>query len=366
MYSDLLYQIALSMTPRIGAVQAKILAGQFGSAEAVFNAKTRLLTHIEGIGEMRAASIRSFSSFDAAEKEIRFIEKSGITPLYITHPNYPRRLLNCYDSPPLLYYKGDADLNASRILAIVGTRHHTSYGKMLVEKFVTALAPHQVLIISGLAWGIDALAHRASLKNGLQTVGVLAHGLDQVYPPQHIPLAKEMLRQGGLLTEYRSGTNPDKHNFPNRNRIVAGMSDATVVIESGIRGGSLITAELANGYNRDVFAFPGKTSDPKSAGCNQLIRTNKAILLTEADELLDLMGWSEQKKPAPSAQRQLFIELSASEKLILDLLNEKEATHIDELSYRCGISASALAGHLLNLELQHIIESLPGKMYRLI
>ena len=192
-------------------------------------------------------------------------------------------MLNCYDSPTLLYYKGEADLNGDKIVAIIGTRNHTDYGKQITEQLVEELTEQNVVVVSGLAYGIDAIAHKAAVKNNLPTVGVLAHGLDQVYPPQHTGLAKEMLKAGGgLLTEFRSKSKPDKHNFPTRNRVVAGMSDATIVIETGIKGGSMITAELANNYNKDVFAFPGKVTDTKSAGCNYLIKNNKAILLTDA------------------------------------------------------------------------------------
>ena len=209
--------------------------------------------------------------------------------------------MNCYDSPTLLFYKGDADLNASKIIAIIGTRNHTEYGKQQTEKLVKELSSQNILVVSGMAFGIDAIAHKAAFKNNLATVGVLGHGLDQIYPPEHSNLAKDMLKHGGgLLTEFRSKTKPDKHNFPTRNRIVAGMSDATIVIETGEKGGSMITAELANGYNKDVFALPGKINDNKSAGCNFLIRNNKAMLLTDAEELIEVMGWEEKAKSQKS------------------------------------------------------------------
>ena len=288
-------------------------------------------------------------------------------PLFLSDPKYPQRLLNCYDAPVLLFYKGGADLNASKILAIVGTRSNTEYGKLFTEKLVKELSAIQVMVVSGLAFGIDAIAHKAALKNKLNTLGVVGHGLDQIYPPEHNNLAKEIVKEGGgILTEFRKGTKPDKHNFPGRNRIVAGISDATIVVESGIKGGSLITAELANGYNRDVFAVPGKTTDNKSAGCNHLIKTNKAVLLTEAKDLIELMGWEQNPKPSRKIQRQLFIQFSKEEKSILDILNEKEMAHIDELNQRTGLSSSTVAAAILNLELQNVIQSLPGKIYKLI
>jgi DNA processing protein len=366
MYSDLVYQVALTLIPNIGAVQAKILLQQFDVAD-IFNAKKRELEKIEGIGTVRADCIKSFADFSKAEEEIVFIEKYKIKPLFITHKDYPKRLLNCYDSPTLLYYKGDADLNSEKIISVIGTRSHTDYGKQITEKLVTDLVEQNVVVISGLAHGIDAMAHKAALKNNLSTIGVLAHGLDQVYPAQHTSLAKEMLKSGGgLLTEFRSKTKPDKHNFPTRNRIVAGMSDATIVVETGSKGGSMITAELANNYNKDVFAFPGKVSDTKSAGCNYLIKNNKAVLLTDARELIELMNWEKKdKKPKPRSQKELFIEMTGDEKIIMDILREKNSVHIDEINFKSGLSSSSVAAAILNLELQNVVLSLPGKQYQI-
>ncbi|MEI9911785.1 MAG: DNA-processing protein DprA [Bacteroidota bacterium] len=365
MNNELLYQIAITLIPNIGPVQAKILLQHYEPAE-IFKAKRSALEKIEGIGAIRANSIKDFSDFKTAEEEIAFIEKYKIKPLFISDPAYPKRLLNCYDSPTILFYKGEADLNGSKIIAVIGTRNHTDYGKQQAEKLITDLSEFNVLVISGLAYGIDGLAHKASLKNNLSTIGVLAHGLDQVYPMQHTGLAKDMIRQnGGLLTEFRSGTQPDKHNFPTRNRIVAGMSDATIVIETGIKGGSMITAELANGYNKDVFAFPGKVTDSKSGGCNYLIKNNKAVLLTDAQELIDILGWENKPKPGARNQKQLFIELSKEERVIVDILKEKETVPIDEINLRSGLSSSAVAAAILSLELQNAVVSLPGKLYRL-
>ena len=367
MNHDLLYQLDLTEVPHIGCVHAKILLSEFGSAESIFRTPQHKLERIEGIGEIRARSIKSFHDFTKAEEEINFIEKYKVTPLFLSDKNYPKRLLNCYDSPTLLFYKGEANLNASKIIAVIGTRNHTDYAKQQTEKLINELTDQQVTIVSGMAYGVDALAHKAALKNDLPTIGVLAHGLDQIYPYDHSNLAKDMLKHGGgLLTEFRSETTPDKHNFPTRNRIVAGMSDATIVIETGIRGGSMITAELANGYNKDVFAYPGKVSDSKSAGCNYLIKTNKAILLTDAQELIEMMGWEEvSRKSAARSQKQLFIELTPDEKIIVDLLREIDSLHIDDLNFKSGLSSSAIAAATLNLELQGVLISLPGKLYKL-
>lgn len=367
MNADLLYQLALTEVPNIGWVQAKILAHHFGEAEKIFKAKLSTLEKIEGIGTIRANSVKNFTDLSNAEEEIRFIEKFRITPLFITDKKYPQRLLNCYDPPTLMFYKGSANLNAAKIIAIIGTRSHTDYSKKMTDNLVEELSAQNILIVSGMAFGVDAIAHKAAVKNNLPTVGVLGHGLDQIYPPDHSNLAKEMLKNGGgLLTEFRSQTKPDKHNFPTRNRIVAGMSDATIVIESGIKGGSMVTAELANGYNKDVFAFPGKVTDHKSAGCNYLIKSNKAMLLTDARQLIEIMGWEEEsKKSKVKSQKEIFIELSKDEKIIIDILNEKETVHIDEINLRSGLSNSAIAAAILNLELQNVVNGLPGKVYKL-
>jgi len=366
MSSELLYQLALTLVPNIGDVHAKILVQQFGNAEAIFKAKKTTLEKIEGIGEVRAGSIKNFDGFHLAEHEVRFIEKYKIRTLFLTDEHYPRRLLNCYDSPTLLFFRGDADLNASRIVGIVGTRSNTDYGKTITEKLVRDLADNQVLVVSGLAYGIDACAHKAAIKHGLPTVGVVGHGLDKIYPHDHASLAKEMIREGGgILSEFFSGTKPDKHNFPLRNRVVAGMCDTTVVVETNIKGGSMITAKMADAYNRDVFAVPGRITDSKSSGCNHLIKHNKAYLLNDAEDLLDIMGWKEKRSKAKK-QRELFVELSGEEKQVVQLLQEKELVHIDEINLGSGLSSSAVAAAILNLELQGLIQSLPGKLYKLL
>ncbi|RYG45646.1 MAG: DNA-protecting protein DprA, partial [Chitinophagaceae bacterium] len=330
MDADLLYRIALTLVPQIGPVQARHLLTKFETARDIFRAAEHSLKRIEGIGDTRAAAIKSFRDFSLAEKEMNFIRQFGITPLFITDSRYPRRLLNCYDCPTLLYFKGEADLNLSKVVAIVGTRSHTEYGKMMTEQLVAELTNLNVLVVSGLAHGIDAVAHRAALRNRLPTIGVLAHGLSQMYPRQHTSLAREIVKEGGgLLTEFMSPSIPDKHQFPARNRIVAGMSDATIVIETGVRGGSMITAELANGYNRDVFALPGKTTDPKSAGCNYLIRHHKAFLLTDGADLVQSMNWENTHSPPRGNIRQkaIFVDLDVNEQRVVDLLREKDLMH---------------------------------------
>lgn len=366
MHQDLIYKISLTLIPHIGPVQAKILLQQC-EAEEIFHAKKSFLEKIEGIGPVRAQSIKKFNGFKQAEEEIRFIEKYKIKPLFLTDEEYPRRLLNCYDSPTLLYYKGTADLNASRMVAVIGTRSHTEYAKQVTDKLVKELALSGATIVSGLAFGVDAIAHKAALKNSLPTVGVLAHGLNQIYPPGHSTLARDMLKhEGGLLTEFNSQSKPDKHNFPTRNRVVAGMTDATIVIETAVKGGSMITAEMANNYNKDVFALPGKITDIKSAGCNYLVKNNKAILVADLKDIADTLGWLDRKeKNVKNKQKQLFIALSPDEKIIAGILEDRESVHIDELNGKSRLSSSAVAAAILSLELQNVVLSLPGKLYRL-
>ncbi len=364
--NELFFQLALTQVPGIGHVHAKLLAQHFGSAEAIFKARPSQLERIEGIGSVRAKALAGFNNFAPLEKEISFIRKYGLRPLFLTDPAYPQRLLQCYDPPTLLFYKGEADLNASRMIAIIGTRSNTSYGRQVTEQLVKDLESMEVTIVSGLAIGIDAIAHKSAVQLGMPTIGVLAHGLSTIYPGIHSQLARNMIAAGGgLLTEFSSQVKPDKHNFPVRNRIVAGICDATIVIETGLKGGSMITAELANGYNKDVFAFPGKTTDAKSEGCNHLIRTNKAVLLTGADQLTDIMGWATQPPRKIPPQKVLFHDLTAAEKRIVELLQERNCVHIDQLTMHTGISSSDLAVALLNLELHGLVRGLPGRRYEL-
>ena len=364
--NDLLYQIALTQVNGIGAVHAKILIEQFGSAENIFKANKKQLSSVEGIGTIKANDIKAFSEFKTAEDEIKFCVKHYIQPLFLTDENYPQRLLNCYDSPAILYYKGNANLNHNKIISIVGTRSNTEYGKQITEQIVEELSAQNILIVSGLAFGIDSIAHKKSVAMQTPTVGVLAHGMKIIYPHQHKNLAKEMLQNGGLLTEFTQNVVADKHNFPKRNRIVAGMADATIVTETAKKGGSMITAELAYNYNRDVFAVPAKITDNKSGGCLQLIQQKKALVFTSVNDLLIEMGWQTSSQKQIKKQRELFIDLNDDEKIIVNILKDNEAAHIDAIYLQSRLSSSAVAAAILNLELQNIIASLPGKMYALL
>lgn len=363
MNDELLFRTALHFVPQIGDIQARELITHCGSASAVFNTAVARLEKIPGIGRIRANNIRRFNNFARAEAEISFMQREGIRPVFFTDADYPPLLLHCADAPVLLFCKGKALLNPARSLSIIGTRNNTAAGKHFTEALIAALAPCHVTIISGLAYGIDAIAHRAALQHNLPTIGILAHSLDRVYPYTHRPLAAQMLHNGALLSDFCSGTQPDKQNFPRRNRIVAGMAHATVVIETDMKGGSMITAELANSYNRDVFAVPGRPSDNKSAGCNWLIQTNRAQLLRSADDIVQGMGWNEAPKQTPKPQRELFVQLSPDETTLMDVLKEEGALHIDELQYRCRLSGTALAAALLNLELKGLVRTLAGKRY---
>jgi DNA processing protein len=365
-YPEAIYQLALTQVPQIGCVLARALTDAFGSASAVFTASKKALCQVDGISDIKASCIKGFTDFSLCEKEWGFVQKHDIQVLFLNDEKYPKRLLNCYDPPTVLFYKGSANLNAGRVINIIGTRNQTDYGRGIVEKLVETLAPHKILIVSGMAFGVDTQAHKACVRNNVPTVGVLAHGLDTLYPPENAKLARHMLEQeGGLLTEFWSGTKPDKHNFPTRNRVVAGLCDATIVIETDVKGGSMITAELAIGYNRDVFAFPGKINDQKSKGCNDLIRRNKAALISSGEDLLEAMNWMPQPEKKPKIQRSLFIELTPEQKIMVDMLALHEQMHIDELNIKSGLNASAAAGALLTLELQGVVISLPGKLYKL-
>lgn len=360
---ELLYQLALTYVKDTGVKRARALLVRFGSASAIFKAGLKELKQVEGFSEPRAKAIKDPEVLKEAEKELQFIKKHGIMPLWVEDPAFPQRLKHCVDAPVLMYYRGTADINALKTVAIIGTRKNTDYGQKLTEELVEGLAGrNDMIIISGLAHGIDAIAHKRAVKEGLPTIGVLGHGLDRIYPSTNKDLAKEMLLNGGLLTEFPSGTKPDRPNFPMRNRIVAGISDVTVVVESDIKGGAMITARVAASYNRDVAAFPGRTTDIRSSGCNELIRTNTAAMITNADDLLEMMGWSNNVKK--QAQPKLFLDLSPDEQKIMDLLQQKEKVHADELLYNTGIVNAQLAVLLLGLEMQGLIKALPGKHYK--
>jgi DNA processing protein len=361
---SLTHKIALSLIKGVGPMLAKNLLSHFGSAEAVFAAKKAQLLKIEGIGEKTANHVLHHNAIEKAEEQLQFIEKNNVEVLFYADDNYPKRLRNCYDAPLILYYKGTANLNHKRIVSIVGTRNATPYGKLLCKQLVETLQPYQVIVMSGLAHGIDAIAHKESLNNEIPTVGVLGHGLDRIYPAVHKELTKKMVHNGGLLTEFLPGTTPDRENFPKRNRIIAGIADVTIVVEASLKGGALITAEIANSYNKDVYAFPGRTNDEFSAGCNFLIKTNRAGLINHPKDLVYYLGWDDEKVKKAEVQTHLPLNLTSDEQKIVDILQKKPMS-VDQLTLGTNLPQSKLAIILLTLEMQGILVSLPGKIYKL-
>lgn len=361
---SLVHQIALTLIKGVGSTLAKSLLSQFGSAEAIFAANRKQMLKINGIGKKTADSILRSNALTIAQKHADLIEKQGIKSIFYTDSDYPKRLRNCVDAPLLLYYKGTASLNHVKIVSIVGTRNATAYGKQLCKSLLVTLQPYNVLVVSGLAHGIDAAVHKECVLNEVATIGVLGHGLDRVYPSAHLHLSQQMTLNGGLLTEFLPGTNPDRENFPKRNRIIAGMADVVIVIEASRKGGALITAELANSYNRDVFAFPGRVTDEFSEGCNFLIKTNRAGLIHHPRDLIYYMGWDDELPQQKVVQTQLPIGLGEKEQLILTAMADKEVS-IDELGFATSLPPSKLAMLLLTLEMQGIIKCLPGKMFKL-
>jgi DNA processing protein len=359
------YQIALTLLPGVGDVLGKKLVAYCGGVEAVFREKKAALEKIPGIGQKLIDAILSQNVFARADEEITFIEENNIQPLFYLQKHYPTRLKNCVDSPIMIYYKGTGDLNSQKVISVVGTRNATSYGKEICEKLIQGLAAHSVLIVSGLAYGIDTCAHRSALDKNLKTVGVLGHGLDRVYPYLNRGLAEKMLDQGGLVSEFMSQTKPDRENFPRRNRIIAGMSDGTLVIEAAKSGGALITADIANSYNRDVFSVPGRIGDTWSEGCNALIKTNKAHLVQTPEDIAYIMGWNTTRKAKPKIQRELFIELSPDEEKIVGILRNADSMGIDNVCFHTGLPTSKVSSTLLNLEFQGLVKVLPGKIYKL-
>jgi len=368
MKNNQLYQIALTMINGVGDILARHLLESFGDAESIFKEKKRLLEKVPGIGEILSAEIKRPEVLQQAEKELTFIEKNQITPFFLTDPDYPERLRQCVDAPILFYFKGKANLNTSKIISIVGTRRATDYGRDLTEQFVKemSIAFPELLIISGLAYGIDISAHKSALKYNLPTVAILAHGLDRIYPSTHRSTAIEMLQNGGLLTDFPSETNPDKQNFVKRNRIIAGLSDATVVIESAAKGGSLITVDIAFSYGREVFAFPGRTTDPHSQGCNRIIRQNKAGLITSADDLISAMNWDTLSKHqvTPAIMPSLFPETDEN-RLILSTLRERKEVHLNQLALELNIPVYQLCTLLFEMEMNGIVKVAPGNVYKL-
>jgi DNA processing protein len=363
---SLKHKIALGLIPRIGDINARKLVAHFGSVEAVFHEPYRTLTKIPGIGSGLAKYICDRSYLEAAEKEAEYVTRHSIRTFFYLDNDYPFRLRQCDDSPVVFFFKGNCDLDASKILSVVGTRSATPRGKEMCDKIISGLAAGHpdLVIISGLAYGIDIASHKAALSNNLPTIAVLANGLKTIYPSIHKLTADAMLKNGGLLTDFLSDALPERNNFIKRNRIIAGLSDATLVVESGVKGGALITADIAGSYNRDVFAVPGRPEDQWSAGCNSLIKSNKAAMAESSDDIEFFLDWKPAKSKPP-IQRTLFSEMTDTEKMIFDLLSKENELTIDSICRTLDLPVYKLSAMLLQMEFKGIIKCLPGNVYRL-
>ena len=362
-YENLFAALALQCIPNIGDVNAKKLIAVCGSPEAVFKEKKSRLLKIDGIGTRTLEHIFEKQHFERAEEELRFINDHKIQYSFFTDENYPERLKHCLDGPILIFSSGHTRFTGKRVLSIVGTRQITTHGLRFCEKLIEELVPFDPVIVSGFAYGVDITAQRAAHKNGLQTIGCLAHGLNQTYPRVHHVYRKEIETHGGFITEFHSSSKPDRENFLKRNRIIAGISEATIVVESAEKGGSLVTAALANSYHREVFAVPGRVSDRYSAGCNTLIRTHKAHLLTSAADIVYILGWDVSSNPEPVIQKQLFPELDETEKKIYNFLTHNGKELLDIIALECRLPIHLVSTKLLSMELKGVVRPLPGKLF---
>lgn len=362
---NIIYLLALLRVDGVGDIMAKKLLTHFGTAENVLNANPKQLAAIDGVGSVLLRNFKDKNIFEKAQREFDFIRDNDIDILSYQDENYPERLKHCIDGPVLLFSAGNISLKNRKIISIVGTRQITSYGTEFCRKLIEDLAPLDPIIVSGFAYGVDIVAHQLAMENNLQTIGVLAHGLNQIYPKTHKKYMAKMEQNGGFMTEFWSTSNPDKENFVRRNRIVAGMTEATIVIESADKGGSLITANMANDYNRDVFAVPGRITDKYSMGCNNLIKTQKANVLTSAADLIYILNWDITKENKP-IQKQLFVTLDPDEQKVYDYLLKTGKELMDIIALHCDFPIYRISGLLLNMELKGVIRPLPGKMFEAI
>ncbi|MBI3141896.1 MAG: DNA-protecting protein DprA [Bacteroidetes bacterium] len=364
MNEHLYHTIALTKVPGVGPEGARVLIAAMGNAKAVFEAKERDLLALPGMGAKTIGNIKQFKAFAEVDREMLFIEGHKIQAFTFSDAEYPQRLKALGDAPAVVYYRGTASLNHPRIIGVVGTRKATDYGRQMVENLLHDIRQYNVITVSGLAYGIDIECHRRSLANAIPTIGVMAHGIDMVSPTQHTNVARDMARMGGLMTEHTSGTLPLKEYFPRRNRLVAGLIDALVVVETAEKGGSLITAEIAHSYSRDVYAFPGKSTDERSKGCNMLIKRQKALLIEGAADLAWHMGW-----PSPGAQTSINVklgQLQGLEKRIYAALHGQtnQKCHVDHLCLSLNLNQTELALVLLNMEFAGYVKTLPGNHYK--
>ena len=364
--NELIALLRLQRIPHIGDINAKKLIDRCGSALMVFEEKKETLLKIEGIGTYALQYLYDAEHIEAAEAELAFIKEKDIAFSYFLDEDYPKHLKHCIDSPILLFKSGNIALEERKIISVVGTRNITSYGQRFCEDFIAEIAPLNPVIVSGFAYGVDITIQKAALAYNLQTIGCLAHGLNQIYPKTHKKYVSQIEHNGGFFTEFWSTSNPERENFLKRNRIIAGLSEATIVIESAEKGGSLVTADIAHGYNRDVFAVPGRASDKYSRGCNNLIKQQKAQLLTSAAELVYLLGWELDEKKKEPIQKQLFTELSDTEKDVYSYLQSNGKQTLDTIALECSLPIFKVSATLLNMEMKGVIRPLPGKLFEAI
>ena len=364
--NDLLYTLALQHVPNIGDITAKKLISHCGSAEAVLNEKKQNLLKIDGIGTVILSDLFETYHLKEAEKEMGFIKENAIKVSYFEDDNYPEKLKHCIDGPILLFESGNINLKQQRIISVVGARKITTHGIAFCEKVIEALTPYNPVIVSGFAYGTDITAHKAALKHNLQTIGCLAHGLDQIYPKVHKKYMVDVEKNGGFFTDFWSSDNFNKNNFLKRNRVIAGLSEATIVIESAEKGGSLVTADIANSYNRDVFAVPGRITDSQSVGCNNLINHQKSHVLSNPLDVPYILNWQLEDNEKPAIQKQLFVELDDTEKTIYNYLKTHEKQQLDFIALNCNLPIFKVAGVLLSMELKGVIRPLPGKLFEVV
>ncbi len=363
---ELIAVLRLQNIPKIGDVTAKKLIAHCGGPTAVFEDKARHLLKIDGIGTYTINGLHDAEHLEAAQAEYSYISAKGVDYSYFKHTDYPNYLKHCIDSPILLFKRGAIDLIGRKVISVVGTRNITSYGTAFCERFIEDIAPLNPIIVSGFAYGVDITIQKVAIKHGLQTIGCLAHGLNQIYPKVHAKYVTDVEKNGGFFTEFWSTSNPDRENFLQRNRIIAGMAEATVVVESAEKGVSLVTADIASSYNRDVFAVPGRAEDKFSLGCNNLIKQQKAQMLTSAADLVYLLGWDIQEKKTQPVQKQLFVEMDDMEKSIYEYLQGQGKQMLDSIALECELPIFKASSTLLNMEMKGIIRPLPGKLFEAI
>lgn len=365
MLSETIYRIALQYLPQYTPTLIKHLIREYGTATDIFLHSSKSILRLRKRNKFLPKPVMTDAILETAEREAKWMAENGVSICFYSDHYYPQRMKSCTDAPYMFYYKGNGDFNSRKSISIVGTRNASQYGKDVVKRLVADVAPYNISIVSGLAEGIDTAAHEQALSHNLNTVAILGSGLGFIYPYSNRKLSENIVEnEGCLISEYPFKTKPDRTNFPRRNRIIAGMSDATIVIETALKGGSIITAHIASSYNRDVFAIPGSIFESISSGCNELIRKNIAALLTSGEELIEMMGWKEE--PLKSVQRLLFVDLTPHEKLVVDIIQERQESSIDEINIHCNsFTPSQIAGILLGLELKGVIQCLPGKRYRM-